>query len=209
MPWAAALGDTGALSTITSQAQTAAVDQLRIAAMQLPPPIATIVAQMGTKGAAVTKAAAGQELTRLYQTDVASECHQLIEGRYPFLAGARSDVTLADFARLFAAGGVFDTFFRDHLAPLVDTSTSPWRWKEGAGGLGPASMLSQFQTVDRIRQIYFKPGAQLPELRFTVTPETLDASVRRFVLDIDGQDVEYRHGPTRPVAIVWPGRQRD
>ncbi|HTV80433.1 MAG TPA: type VI secretion system membrane subunit TssM [Steroidobacteraceae bacterium] len=199
------LGDTNALSTVASAGQATAVQQLRIAAMQLPAPIAAIVAQVGSKGEAVAKAEAGQELSRLYQTDVAGECRQLIEGRYPFAAGAKSDVTLADFGRLFASGGVFDLFFHDHLAPLVDTSTTPWRWKEGAGGIGPASLLSQFQAVERIRQIYFKPGAQLPELHFSVTPEYLDAPVRRLVLDIDGQDVEYRHGPTRAQALVWPG----
>jgi type VI secretion system protein ImpL len=199
------LGATNALSAVATQGQAGAIDQLRIAAMQLPAPISTIVAQVGSKGEAVAKVEAGQELSRRYQTEVASECRQLIEGRYPFVAGARSDVTLADFARLFASGGVFDSFFRDRLAPLVDTSTSPWRWKEGAGGIGPVSLLTQFQTVDRIRQIYFKPGGQLPELRFSVTPEYLDAPVRRLAVDIDGQDVEYRHGPTRAQAIVWPG----
>ena len=29
--------------------------------------------------------------------------------------------------------------FADRLAPLVDTSTNPWRWKQGAGGIGSST----------------------------------------------------------------------
>src|SRR3979409_2407537 len=47
------LGDTSALSTVTSQAQASAVEQLRMAAIQLPAPIAGIVSQVGAKGVAV------------------------------------------------------------------------------------------------------------------------------------------------------------
>ncbi|MGH8138205.1 MAG: type VI secretion system membrane subunit TssM, partial [Steroidobacteraceae bacterium] len=200
------LGATNALTAVASQGQASAVDQLRIAAMQLPAPISTIVAQVGSKGEAVAKSEAGAELARRYQTEVASECQQLIAGRYPFAAKGSSDVALADFGRVFGPGGVFDTFFRERLAPLVDTSTSPWRWKQGAAGIGGSgNVLSQVQTADRIRQIYFPPGAQLPGMRFSLTPESLDSAVPRLAIDIDGQSVEYRHGPLRAQSLAWPG----
>jgi len=200
------LGDTGALSDIAAQGQADALGQLRIEAKQLPAPISTIVAQVGSKGEAFAKGEAGRELARRYQTEVASECRQLIGGRYPFAKGSAVDVALADFGRLFGSGGVFDTFFRERLAPLVDTSTKPWRWKEGAAAVGRSpSLLARFQSVERIRQIYFRPGGQLPELRFNLQPEYLDASVRRLSLEIDGQTLDYRHGPPRTQAIAWPG----
>jgi type VI secretion system protein ImpL len=200
------LGDTNALSAVTSQGQASALDQLRIAAMQLPAPISAIVSQVGSKGESVAKAEAGAELARRYQTEVAAECQQLIAGRYPFAARGGNDVALADFGRVFGPGGVFDTFFRERLAPLVDTSTSPWRWKQGAAGIGGSgNLLAQFQAADRIRQIYFPPGAQLPGMHFSLTPESLDSAVPRLAIDIDGQSVEYRHGPLRSQALAWPG----
>ncbi len=199
------LGDTNALSAVASRAQANALEQLRVAALQLPQPVSGIVAQIGSKGEAVAKAQAGEELARRYRTDVAAQCRQLISGRYPFSPGSSSDVAIADFARLFGPGGVFDAFFQQNLRPLVDTSSRPWRWRRGAGGIGSHSLLRQFERVDRIRQVFFPPGSQLPSARFTVTPESLDASVRRLEVDIDGQKLEYRHGPLVAQPFVWPG----
>jgi type VI secretion system protein ImpL len=199
------LGTSSALSTVTSAGQAGAIDQLRIAAMQLPAPIAAIVAQVGAKGEMVAKAEAGGELSRRYQTEVAGECQQLIAGRYPFVARSTNEVALADFGRVFGPGGVFDTFFKERMAPLVDTSTSPWRWKQGAAGIGSGTSLAQFQAADRIRQMYFPPGSQLPTMHFNLAPESLDSAVPRLAIDIDGQSIEYRHGPIRSQTISWPG----
>ena len=199
------LGDNNALSAVASSGQASAVDQLRIAARQLPPPVASIVAQVGQKGEMVAKAEAGDELSRRYQTEVASECQQLIAGRYPFVAHGTNEVALVDFGRVFGPGGVFETFFKERLAPLVDTSTNPWRWKQGAAGIGAGTALTQFQTADRIRQMYFPPAAQLPGLRFSLQPESLDSAVPRFAIDIDGQTLEYRHGPIVSQGFTWPG----
>jgi type VI secretion system protein ImpL len=199
------LGDNNALNTVTSAGQASALQQLRVAAMQLPAPIAAIVSQVGTKGEMVAKAEAGGELSRRYQTEVASECQQLIAGRYPFAAKSSSEVALADFGRVFGPGGVFDTFFKERLAPLVDTSTNPWRWKQGAAGIGSGTSLAQFQAADRIRQMYFPPGAQLPAMHFSLTPDSLDSAVPRLAVDIEGQAIDYRHGPIRSQPIAWPG----
>jgi type VI secretion system protein ImpL len=199
------LGTGSALSTVTSAGQAGAIDQLRIAAMQLPAPISAIVAQVGAKGEMVARQEAGGELSRRYQTEVAGECQQLIAGRYPFVARSTSEVALADFGRVFGPGGVFDTFFKERMAPLVDTSTNPWRWKQGAAGIGSGTSLAQFQAADRIRQMYFPPGSQLPTMHFNLAPESLDSAVPRLAIDIDGQSVEYRHGPIRSQTISWPG----
>ena len=60
---------------------------------------------------------ARDELSRRYDEQVARECRELIEGRYPFARTSTNDVPLADFGRVFGYGGVFDAFFRDNLAP--------------------------------------------------------------------------------------------
>jgi type VI secretion system protein ImpL len=199
------LGDTSALETVGAKGRLDALGQLRTEAMQLPEPISKIVAEVGSKSETLAKEEAGKELARRYQIEVAQECAQLIGGRYPFTTSG-NDVALADFGRVFGSGGVFDKFFRERLAPLVDTSTDPWQWKQGAEAVGgSSSLLAQFQAVERIREIFFRPGGQMPELKFNLVPEFLDRSVRGVTVEIEGQRLDYFHGPTRSLSITWPG----
>jgi type VI secretion system protein ImpL len=198
-------GQTSAASAAASGAQADAVRQVQVAAKQLPQPISVIVAQIGSEGASAVIRDARGELARRYEMEVAAECRKLVGGRYPLIAHGTSDIALADFAQVFGPSGVFAKFLNDPLGPLVDNSRDPWRWKEGVAGIGSTSLLDQFQAVDRIRKTYFPPAGQLPEMRFTVTPESLDSNVRRLAINIDGQAVEYRHGPPRPQPLVWPG----
>lgn len=172
---------------------------------QLPAGIGGMVADLGTQALAVVKGEASGELGRKYDEFVAKECRELIEGRYPLNPNSANDVPLDDFAHLFADGGTFDKFFRDNLMQLVDTSRATWRWKEGAAQpSGVRGLLPQFQTVQRIREVFFKGGAK-PEIRFNMTPDSLDANVSRFVLEFDGQTLEYRHGPLQSRSYTWPG----
>lgn len=203
-----ALGKTDVLAGVGSQDQAGALEDLRVVAMQLPAPVASLVVQIGHKGEAAASAEAGQELTRRYQTEVTTPCRQLVAGRYPFVADG-ADLALADFATVFAPGGVFDTFFRTRLDPLVDTTTNPWHWKEGAGGIGSNVPLAQFQAAERIRQIYFPAGSSQPQVHFSLIPQYLDRGMarraQRFTLEIDGQTLQYRYDSPRAQSLVWPG----
>jgi type VI secretion system protein ImpL len=203
-----ASGGVGAQSTADPAILKAANDaqqNVELEAKQLPPAISAMLAELGTKALGVVKGAASGELGRKYDEFVAKECRELIEGRYPFSRSSTTDVPLDDFSHLFADGGTFDKFFKENLASLVDTSRSPWRWKEGAAQVaGARGLLGQFQTVQVIREIYFKAGPK-PEIRFNVTPDLLDAAVSRFSLDVDGQVLEYRHGPLQSLTFAWPG----
>jgi type VI secretion system protein ImpL len=200
------LGSVSALDALSKSGQGEALQSLQQQAKLLPAPVAAMVAQIGTRSASLTVGEARDELSRRYEEQVARECRELIEGRYPLVRASANDVPLADFGRVFGYGGVFDTFFKDNLAALVDVSRTPWRWREGAASIGgPVSLLHQFERAQRIRDIYFKAGTQLPEARFNLTPDALDAAATRFSLELDGQAFEYRHGPTQSKTMTWPG----
>jgi type VI secretion system protein ImpL len=168
--------------------------------------VAGVLGPLAGSSKALVRTQASGELAQLYGGEVVAECNAIVAGRYPFARGAAGDVPVADFARLFGYGGVYDAFFKAKLAPLVDTTRSPWRWRttgDESAGL-PAAIPAQFEAVERIRQQYFRQGAADPEVRFTLMPENLDADVRRFVLEAGGQSFEYAHGPQAPWALKWP-----
>jgi len=88
----------------------------------------------------------------------------------------------------------------------VDTTRTPWNWRPGAGAAaGVPGILQRFQTAAAIREAFFKPGSQQPEVRFTLTADSLDQDASRFLLELDGQQFEYRHGPARGTVMSWPG----
>ena len=180
--------------------------ELQSAGGQMPPVVGGLIAGLSGKSQTVAMGGAHTDLANRYESQVVSQCRELVGTRYPFVPSSANDVTLEDFARVFGTGGLFDSFFQANLAPLVDTSRAVWRWREGAESVGgSAALLTQFQAAERIRQVFFKPNGQAPEVHFNVSPDDLDQDVDRFRLEIDGQAFEYRHGPPRPVSMAWPG----
>ena len=200
------VGGAAALQEVKSGGGGGAARAIEIEAAQLPPSVAGILGPLAGSSQALVRTQASGELAQLYKGEVVAECNAIVAGRYPFAKGAAGDVPVADFARLFGYGGVYDTFFKTNLAQLIDTTRSPWRWRQaGDGSMGlPASIPVQFEAVDRVRQQYFRQGAADPEVRFTLMPESLDADVQRFVLEAGGQSFEYAHGPQARWALKWP-----
>lgn len=183
-----------------------ALKDLASHAKTLPGPMDGLVARASGKGASIASASIGSDFSARYQQQVVSECQELAAGRYPLAATSGVDLPLADFGRTFAPNGTFDTFFRTTLLSFVDTNRPVWRWKPEASSIGGrASVPAQFQRAQRIALTYFPAGSAMPEVRFTVTPDFLDGAATRMVLEIDGQTLEYRHGPQRAVAMTWPG----
>jgi len=117
------------------------------------------------------------------------------------------DATLEDFGQFFGTGGVMDNYFRKYLQPYVNTSTTTWSWQPGAAqklGISPG-VLQTFQRAANIRDAFFRSsGGTQPAVRFELKPVAMDANISQFLLDLDGQQLSYDHGPSRPVAMQWP-----
>src|SRR2546429_517380 len=184
-----------------------AVKALSQEAKTLPPAVATLVDSLAT---AVDRAGVHEykrDLIERYQQDVLRDCETVVGSRYPFNPASKEDVPIADFGHVFGYGGLFDKFFKEHLADSTDTRTRPWRWQlsESGAAPGPEGMLYRFEVVEAIRKVYFRSGTDTPEFRFSVAPATLDSEATRVELQVDGQSVEYRHGPIRATPVKWPG----
>jgi type VI secretion system protein ImpL len=171
-------------------------------------PIGAFVNQVTGSVTAIVVSGARGDLTKQYVQEVVIPCRQRVDGAYPLMPGAPTEATPEDFGAVFGFDGVFDRFFKSTLDPHVNTATRPWTWRESLGGatVGTVSMLRQFELARQIRDNFFRPGSQMLEVQFRATSIDLDAETTKFTLKIDGQSVEDNHGPTRSVAMTWPGK---
>jgi type VI secretion system protein ImpL len=198
------VGQQSALDPSVQAAVADAKRSLDSMAKQMPAPLGNIASEVALRSEAIVNTEARGELARRYAQQVVSECRERVEGFFPINIASATDAKLEDFGRVFGPGGVFDAFYRENLAALVDTSGQQWRWREGAAA-GPESMLERFQRVQRIRDLFFPSGARAPEAKFSLLADSLDGSVARFTLTVDGQPFEYRYESPRSRPMSWPG----
>ena len=176
-------------------------------AATLPPPLNEWFTQIAQYTGDRVSDAATDTLDQRYRTFVVPECRARLNGRYPFGPPSQGDMSLTDFGDLFGAGGLYDKFFTDHLASLVDTTQRPWAWRPGSVRSSTA-LLAQFEEADRIKRMFFGAGGKAPKLSFTIVASDLDASANGFYLSLDGQALRISKPTDRAVrAVEWPGPQ--
>jgi type VI secretion system protein ImpL len=139
-----------------------------------------------------------------------SLCQRAVAGRYPFSPGSAQDIPLDDFGRLFAPGGMIDTFFTGQLQPFVSTAGGNWKLQP-AGEVAPPidqNDLEEFKRAASIRDLFFGQGGKDPAVRFDITPQSADNVTKQVTIDLGEQQIVYAHGPVRPVTVSWPGANR-
>ncbi|MFK7752223.1 MAG: type VI secretion system membrane subunit TssM [Sedimentitalea sp.] len=171
-------------------------------------PIPRWASQISTGSSGIAADGTRASINARWQASVLPFCQQALDNRYPFNARARADVGIQDFAKIFGPGGLIDGFFNENLVKHVDTRTRPWTWKRVNGvdlGISQA-VLEQFQNAAQIREAFFASGPS-PQINFQITPFGLDPKAKTVLLEIDGQNVEFRQRrpEATPVAITWPG----
>lgn len=130
-------------------------------------------------------------------------CRTTLQGRYPFADSSR-EVSLADFERFFAPGGIVDAWFQQNLAARVDSTVSPWRFK----GTEDTRGLAFFEQVAHIRHLFFPQGGQKMALSLSAAVDSLSPEITQFILNVDGNKLRYAHGPVVEQQLDWPGERR-
>ncbi|MDO8375612.1 MAG: type VI secretion system membrane subunit TssM [Aquabacterium sp.] len=181
-------------------------NQIKAEAANAPEPVRSILDNLGTTSSRVALMQLRESLSRDVRAQIGEFCNQALTGRYPFDASSAREITQADFAALFGPGGRFDQM-QQKLAPYINTSTRPWSFRPVDGTpLGTdVGTLPQFQRAQVIRETFFGSGGAAATTRLEFKPVEMDASLREFVLDVDGQIVRYSHGPQIPTTVQWPG----
>ncbi len=114
--------------------------RLKLEAGKLPAPFREVLTALAASGGdkvmlgstGILRNQAQLQLDRimgLMAMQVSEPCKRGVEGRYP-LAAVSQDASIEDFSLVFAVGGAADEFFNKHLAPYVDMSVRPWRYKD-------------------------------------------------------------------------------
>lgn len=194
------------LGEAKNQAQAAA-QRVSLGAARQPKVVQDLVGSVVGSTNAVVMGGVRNQLNAAWKSEVVSVYRQSLSGRYPLAPGSSQDATLEDFGVFFGVGGVIDNYFRKYLQPYVNTSSTPWSWQPGAAqklGIN-SNVLGTFQRAANIRDAFFRnTSSTQPLVRFELKPVAMDASITQFMLDLDGQQVSYDHGPSRPVALQWP-----
>jgi len=184
-----------------------AISIVRNTALRQPEPLQAWLQAIARDNWRVVLGQARDQINVAWKNDVVPEYERTIKDRYPITRSGSHDMTLAEFSAFFGPQGIMDKFFTAYLQPFITTSTRSWQarpYDQVALGIGPEALV-MLQNASRIKEAYFPPGAKQPSVAFTLKPEDLDTDVTRFTLDIDGQRLSYRHGPTRPIEMSWPG----
>ncbi|MBC2654071.1 type VI secretion system membrane subunit TssM [Pseudomonas sp. MSSRFD41] len=186
---------------------SAAAARVSLTAARQPPVVQGLVKSVVGSTTNTMMGGVRNQLNAAWVSEVVNVYRQSLSGRYPMSPGSSRDATLEDFGQFFGTGGVMDSYFRKYLQPYVNTSTATWSWQPGAAqklGISPG-VLQTFQRASNIRDAFFRSsGGTQPAVRFELKPVEMDANISQFLLDLDGQQLSYDHGPSRPVAMQWP-----
>ena len=189
----------------SSQALPPASDiaqRMQSKAAQLPPFFSTVLRDLAQHGADQESRTRGRTLAQMAEKQVGVPCRRYVERRYPLTADAH-DADSVEFSRIFAPGGLFDAFFQTHLAPLVDTEARPWQYREPTPG---APDLTGFERAAAIRDALFRGGdAKTWSLELQLSVVDMDPRIERMDLSIGKETLQYEHGPSKPMAVIWDG----
>ena len=172
-----------------------------------PEPLNRLLNRLATESWRVLLDQAVAQLEREWFREVYQPFQQNLARHYPFNAGAGRDVALQDFERFFAPGGVLDTFYKDNLKLFLEDHPEQVGDARRAG-LVRRDVLASLGNADKIRSAYFTRSGTL-DVEFALEPLNLSSNKRRSVVNLDGQLVEFSHGPRQSIPLVWPNTLRD
>lgn len=179
------------------------IRRLKLKAKQQPPFMRDMIIAATDSSRYLAVGGVRKHMNAMWSAGPLQFCRQAISERYPVVSRSSRDVTLKDFGQFFGPGGTMESFYNDYLVDFVDTTTVPWQWR-GKGGISEKA-LEQFRRAQIIKETFFQSGGQTPSVQFELRPIRMDKTINRFLFDLNGQKMTYRHGPIRLSKMQWPG----
>ncbi|EKT60189.1 type VI secretion system membrane subunit TssM [Providencia sneebia] len=173
-------------------------------AKTLPEPLNRWVGDLADQAWNVVQKEAIRYMEVEWNENVVKQYNTYIAGRYPFNPKATQDVPLSEFERFFKPNGTLDSFYQQNLRLFVENNLI-----ENMDGqsLIRSDVLAQIEIANRIRDTFFTPQGNL-ETQYAMEPLSLSGSKRRSILNLDGQIIDYSHGRSNTIHLVWPNSMR-
>ena len=183
------------------------VASLRANVSRLPQPLAGMMDKVARDAAGDATSSTIAQFADAMAQDVTGPCQQIIANRFPFFPKSDRDVPMADFAKLFAPGGVIEKFFSANLDPLVSRAGKTWVWKPNPTSRKLSeTTLREFQRAAEIRDAFFPTGGNVPNITLDVKPLTLSSDAQAANLAINGTNVMTQQGAALvDTNVQWPG----
>ncbi|WP_057385095.1 type VI secretion system membrane subunit TssM [Pseudomonas aeruginosa] len=176
---------------------------LQRVAAGLPEPLNHQVGKLASEAAQVVLIEALGEVERRWNADVFRYYNERLAPRYPFNPASKQDASLDDFAAFFGPQGRLQQFQDKYLKPFLDDNLEALYSERRGGYLIREEVLTQLEAVDRIRDAFFNTRGALG-VQFVVEPLGLTPTRRSSSLSIEGQLINYSHGPTLSTSLIWP-----
>lgn len=172
----------------------------------LPQPFDSMINKLAEESWFVVKQEAIKHLEVRWSNDVYKEYIEKLASRYPFNPDANKDVALIDFESFFGPAGTLNQFYENNLKLFLDENIIS-KDSVGDSSLIREDVLDQLDAAKRIQRAFFNNKGIL-DVEFTLEPVELSPSKRRSIINVDGQFVEYSHGPRKSVELIWPNTLR-
>ena len=197
----------GSIPPHIAQRGQAIIRELQMEAEVQPEFVGALISSAASRTGDMTFKGGLSYLNQLWRSEVLPFCQQAIEGRYPIRRNTNNVIRIDDFSRFFGYNMMLDTFFKEHLRNYIDTSRRPWRPRvTGASGIRLSdAAIRSFERAHAIRQTFFSFGGAQPTVGFNMMPIDMDAAVGRFVLNLEGTELSWDHGPQVSTYLQWPG----
>ncbi|MBD2805775.1 type VI secretion system membrane subunit TssM [Xenorhabdus sp. ZM] len=183
--------------------------QLQAASERLPMPFKNMVSSLTLGASSDSQISDMKNVAKHLNAEIGTFCHQAIANRYPLTPKAQQEIKPDDMARMFASEtGLMDRFFQKNLVGKIDTTQPKWQFMPGVNGKtlpGGEALLKPFQQAQIVRNTLFISGTPSPLFNIMVRPVSMDNDILSMILDVDGQKLQYSHGPQLSQLISWPG----
>lgn len=183
------------------------LSRLKIKAARYPAPLKQWVKELSDNSWRVVLDNGNRYINTVWKEEVLPDYNAMIKNRYPVFDSTSREINMVEFSNFFGPEGTMELFYNNYMSPFITASGRNWSQKTMDGrGLGISrSGIATFQNANRIKKMFFGAGQLTPTVHFSMKPVDMDAAVARFSLSLDGQRIDYRHGPTRNNKLQWPG----